>query len=80
MENAREHRDIKLVRIERRANYLVSEPNYLTTKFFTEHLLEIEMKKLSKILMYEFWYDYVNQNIMKKQNGVIWIQTFSLYT
>ena len=45
MENVRKHRDIKLVTIERRRNYLVSEPNYHTTRFFTEHLLAIEMKK-----------------------------------
>ena len=45
MENVRKHRDIKLVTTERRRNYLVSEPNYHTTKFFTEHLLVIEMKK-----------------------------------
>ena len=45
MENVRKHRDIKLVTTERRKNYLVSEPNYDTTKFFTEHLLAIEMKK-----------------------------------
>ena len=53
------------------------EPNFHTTKFLTENLLAIEMKKkteklmnkliylelsileLSKILMYNFWYDYV---------------------
>ena len=46
MENVRKHRDIKLVTTERRRNYLVSEPNYHTTKFFTENLLAIEMKKL----------------------------------
>ena len=34
MENARKHRDIKLVKTERRRNYLVSEPNYHTTNFF----------------------------------------------
>ena len=45
MENVRKHRDIKLVTTERRRNYLVSEPNYHTTKFFTETLLAIEMKK-----------------------------------
>ena len=33
MENVRKHRDIKLVTTERRRNYLVSEPNYHTTKF-----------------------------------------------
>ena len=45
MENVRKHRDIKLVTTERRRNYLVSEPNYHSTKFFTEHLLAIEMHK-----------------------------------
>ena len=39
MENMRKHRDIKLVTIERRRNYLLSELNYHTTKFFTEYLL-----------------------------------------
>ena len=37
MENVRNHRDIKLATAERRRNYLVSEPNYHTTKFFTEN-------------------------------------------
>ena len=50
MENVRKHRDIKLVTTERRRNYLVSEPNYHTRKFFTENLLAIEMKK-TEILM-----------------------------
>ena len=76
MEDVRKQRDIKLVSTERKRNCLVSEPNYHTTKFFTEYLLAIEMKKmqilmnkpaysglsileLGKILMYEFWYDYV---------------------
>ena len=45
MENVRKHRDIKLVTTERRRNYFVLEPNYHTTKFFTENLLAIEMKK-----------------------------------
>ena len=44
-QDVRKHRDIKLVTTERRRNYLVSEPNYHTTNFFTENLLEIEMKK-----------------------------------
>ena len=41
-ENVRKDRDIKLVTTERRRNYLVSEPNYHTTKFFTKNLLAIE--------------------------------------
>ena len=76
IENVRKDGDIKLVTTEARRNYLVSKPNYHTTQFFTEHVLEIEMEKiqifvnkrvylglstleLSKILMYEFWYYYV---------------------
>ena len=35
LENVRKHKDIKLVTTERRGNYLVSEPNYHSTKFFT---------------------------------------------
>ena len=36
--------------------------------------------ELRKILIYEFWYDYVKPNMVKKQNCVIWIQIVSLYT
>ena len=44
-ENVRKHRDVKLVTTGRRENYLVSEPTYHTTKFFTEYVLAIEIKK-----------------------------------
>ena len=44
MEKMRRHKDIKLVTAEKRS-YLVSESNYHTTKFFSENLLAIEMKK-----------------------------------
>ena len=76
METVRKHRDIKLVTTDKRRNQLVPEPNYHTTKWFSEKLLATEMKKIkvkmnkpvylglsileiSKILMYEFWYDYM---------------------
>ena len=45
MENVRKHRDIKLVTTEEKRIKLVSEPNYHTTKQFSENLLAIEMKK-----------------------------------
>ena len=81
-ENVRKHRDIKLVTTDRSGNYLVPEP---TTKFFTENVLAIEMKKteilmnkpvylglsilkLSKILMYKFWYDYGKSKYSEKEN------------
>ena len=44
MENVRKHRDIKLVTTETRTKYLVSEPNFHTTKFFSKYLLDIEVK------------------------------------
>ena len=45
MENVIEHIDIRLITIEVKRNYLVSEPNYHTTKLFSDNLLAIEMKK-----------------------------------
>ena len=70
MENVRIHRDINLVTTDEKRNKLVSEPNYHTTKRFSEDLLAIEMKKtkimnkpiylgmsildISKTPMYEF--------------------------
>ena len=44
MENVRKYRNVKLVRRERRTSYLVSKPNYHTTKFFTKKLLAIKMR------------------------------------
>ena len=50
MENVRKYRNIKLVTAERRRNYLVSEPNYHTTKLVTENLLVIDMRKTQIII------------------------------
>ena len=76
MENVRKHRDIKLVKSDKKRNKLVSEPNFRTMKLTDNNLAIIEMRKvkvkmnkliylglsildISKITMYEFWYDYV---------------------
>ena len=48
IENVRKMRDSKLVTRKIRNYYLVSEPNYHSTRFFTEYLLAIEMKKKNK--------------------------------
>ena len=45
MENVRKHRYIKLVTTDKRRNQIVSEPDYHTTKWFSENLLAIEIKK-----------------------------------
>ena len=46
MENVRKHGDIILVTTDKRRNRLVSEPNYHATKWFSEDLLALEMKKI----------------------------------
>ena len=50
MENVRMPRDIKFVTKDQRSNQLVSEPNYHKTKYFSEGLLAIEMKKIKVYL------------------------------
>ena len=49
---------MKLVTTERRKNYLVSESNYRTTKFFTENLLAGNNEEISNIneLTCLFWF------------------------
>ena len=50
MENVRNHRDIKLVTIETRRNYLVLELNCHTTNFFYGNLLATEMEKTMTLM------------------------------
>ena len=50
IENDRKHRIIKLVRTERRRNYLLSKLNCHIAKLFIENVLTNEMKK-REILM-----------------------------
>ena len=52
--NVRKHRDIKLV-TDKRRNQLASEPSYHTTKYFSENLMVIEMKK-TKVKMNKLIY------------------------
>ena len=47
-ENVRKNREINLVTTNKKRNYLKSEPNYHTTKCFSENLLAIAMKKNNK--------------------------------
>ena len=45
IENVRKHRDTKLAATDKRRNQLASEPNYHTTKYFSENLIANEVKK-----------------------------------
>ena len=46
MENVRKHRDIKLVKTDKKRNKLVSEPNFHTMKLIDNNLVIIEMRKV----------------------------------
>ena len=76
MENVRKHRNIKLLKTDKKRNKLVLEPNFYTMKLTDDNLAIIEMKKvkvkmskpiylglsiidISKITMYDFWYDFI---------------------
>ena len=48
MTDVRKHKHIKLVITEKRRNYLVSEPDYHTTKFFFKNLIATGIKKKNK--------------------------------
>ena len=50
LEIVRKHRDIKLIITKARRNNLVLEPNYQTTKSFSDDLITTEIQKLQKIL------------------------------
>ena len=85
MENMRKHRDIKLVTIAEKKKVLAVRTKLsCKKKKKSENVLAIEMNKmqmnkpiylslsileLSKIVRYEFWYNYLKQNYAK------WIQT-----
>ena len=59
MENVRNHRDIKLVTTNERRRNLISKPKYHTSKYFSENLMAIEIRK-TKVIMN-------NQHILVKQ-------------
>ena len=45
MDNTKNQKDIKPIRREVRRNYLVSEPSYHTTIFFSDNLLAKDMDR-----------------------------------
>ena len=87
MENVRKYQDIKLPTANEKRNKLVSEPNYHTTKRFSD-FLAIEMKKtkvkmnkpiylgmsildISKTFVYKFWYDYIEPKYGDRKKRIL---------
>ena len=102
VENIRKHRDIKLVTTDKKRSKLVSEPNYHTINSISEDLsimkktkvkmnkpiyLGLSILEISKVLIYEFWYDYMkpkyNDNVrlcyMDTDSFVMHIKTNDFY-
>ena len=73
-----ENRDIKLVTTNKKRNKLVSEPNYHTINYINYHTNKTKVKvnkpiylglsilDISKVLMYEFWYDYMKPKYVNR--------------
>ena len=78
MENMRKHRDMKLVTTERRRNFLMLTPKLFKKKsinnrnekgtdtYETQDYLGLSILELRKILMREFWYDFVKPKYSEK--------------
>ena len=71
---------------------LVSEPNILSENLLAMEIrktqtllnksvsLDLSVLELSRIAMYEHWYDYVKPKLDKNKNWIKWMQRVSLYT
>ena len=81
MENLRKRVDVKLVTDERKLMKLTSKPTFVTSKIFNEKQVAVHKIKetqnrptfvgmcildLSKILMYDFHYNYIKKNYNHK--------------
>ena len=42
--------------------------------------LRLIILELSKILIYDFWFDYIKPKLVKNQSTILWIEKVSLYT
>ena len=42
--------------------------------------LRLIILELSKILINDFWFDYINPKLVKNQSTILWIEKVSLYT
>ena len=77
---------------QNQAIFLVSEPNILSENLLAMEIrktktllnksvyLDLSVLELSRIAMYEHWYDYVKPKLDKSKNWIKWMQRVSLYT
>ena len=72
MENARKHRDIKLVKTDHRRNKLVSEPNYHSMKLIDDNLAIIEMRKVKVKMNKPIYLGLSIHDISKKTMYEFW--------
>ena len=77
MENLRKNRDIKLLKTKRRTKIF---PEHLLAMVMKQKqivmnkpvYLGLSILELSKMLMYEFWYDYIKPEYGKKNKTVLY--------
>ena len=72
MENVRKHRDIKLATTDKRRNQLESEPNYHTTKQFSDNLTATEMKRTRVKMNKPIYFGMSVLDISKKKTYEFW--------
>ena len=72
----RNNRDIKFVTTDEKRNKLISEPNYHTTKCFSENLFAIEMKKTKVKMSKPIYLDMSILNISKRLMYKFWYGYF----
>ena len=75
-ENVRNYRDIKLVTKEKRRSELVTKPNYHATKYFSENLLGIEMKKTKVTIDKPIYLGMIVFDVTKTHMYEIWYDYF----
>ena len=87
----KKYRYIKLFTTERKRNYVVSKAEFFTKSLLETEMRNSEilinnsvylgflMLELSNILMYQFCYEYIKLNIVKKPNVIVYIKTEDIY-
>ena len=78
MENVRNHRDIKIVTMDKRRSILASVPNYHSTKYISKDLLTMEMKKTEVKMNKPIYLGQAILDLSKTLMYEFWYDTLSL--